>query len=94
MICTVCNGRKTTKYTVQEYGSKEPPVEHEMECTVCYGTGVITLEVYKYLEWEKAQWCKCKDSNSGSFYVPDNTDDRCDKHHWRCNTCKLITQIG
>jgi hypothetical protein len=37
--------------------------------------------------------CKCE-SPTDSYYVPDNESDECQKHHWRCEVCNKITQIG
>jgi hypothetical protein len=60
----------------------------------------VDIEIYGSLEnakKEKAKeeklWCKCEGEHD-SYYVPDNQDRRCSKHHYRCNHCKKITQIG
>ena len=61
----------------------------------------VDIELFGSLESAKEAkaemdklWCKCKDSNHGAYYVPDNQHPECDKHHWRCNSCKKIVQIG
>jgi len=61
----------------------------------------VDIEIYGSLEnakKEKAKeeklWCKCKDSHHGAYYVPDGQNRQCHKHHWRCNQCKKIVQIG
>lgn len=38
-------------------------------------------------------WCSC-DNSSGASYVDDNVSKKCRKHHWTCNDCHKIVQIG
>ncbi len=49
-------------------------------------------------EAEKHLWCTCpEDSDHNSSYHPDvraNDGTRLEKHHWTCNHCNKITQIG
>ena len=61
----------------------------------------VDIEIYGSLENAKKEkekeeklWCKCKDSSHGAYYVPDGQNRQCHKHHWRCNHCKKIVQIG
>jgi hypothetical protein len=44
----------------------------------------------KSMEDEKKLWCNCS-NKTDSYYVADTKKM---KHHWRCKTCKKITQIG
>lgn len=41
-------------------------------------------------EMESLDWCECKDS-SGAYYVDDTKEM---KHHWCCEDCNKIVQIG
>lgn len=45
-------------------------------------------------EREAKLWCKCDNDEYGSRYINDNVSKVCDKHHWVCNKCNKITQIG
>lgn len=38
---------------------------------------------------ESVEWCEC--DHEGSHYVSDTPEM---KHHWRCNHCNKVTQIG
>lgn len=42
-----------------------------------------------------SEWCECVDSSDDVFYMPDFSC-RCgvDKHHFHCESCLRITQIG
>lgn len=60
----------------------------------CNGTGQITKEQKSAIDFEKNMWCKCGHEN-GSHYVPDNSKRGViSKHHYVCNDCGKITQIG
>ena len=38
-------------------------------------------------------WCQCDDHHDVTFH-DDGENDECYKHHYRCEACKKITQIG
>lgn len=44
-------------------------------------------------EEEDEFWCTCK-QDYGTYYVPDNMNRECSKHHYRCVYCHKVTQIG
>lgn len=48
------------------------------------------------IEYESdPHWCLCPgDGLPDSYYVPDGQNPDCSKHHYRCNQCHSITQIG
>lgn len=42
-------------------------------------------------------WCRCNDGEpdfDNVYYVPDYKDPRCTKHHYRCEKCDKLVQIG
>lgn len=41
----------------------------------------------------KENGCHCEE-DYGTYYVPDGEDPICPKHHYRCNHCHKIVQIG
>lgn len=100
--CPCCKGKKTqtVKAFVVDgkgpvkgkfgYGYWEKPVI--MDCHVCGGVGSITKEKQKAIDEEKKLWCKCG-AKHGSAYVPDGCGV-IHKHHYICNDCQKITQIG
>lgn len=47
-------------------------------------------EVSKF--WKK-YGCHCN-QDCGTYYVPDGRSKICPKHHYRCNHCRKIVQIG
>jgi len=38
-------------------------------------------------------WCKCQESYT-AYYVPDGVNAEISNHHWRCNNCHKVVQIG
>lgn len=46
-----------------------------------------------YNAWNSKVSCNCENSTN-SYYVPDNVNEECAKHHYRCVDCNKITQIG
>lgn len=50
-------------------------------------------EMDDYKAWNDKVSCKCE-SMTNSYYVADNVNEECSKHHYRCEECHKITQIG
>jgi len=50
-------------------------------------------EQAEYKTWWNEVKCNCDDSTDAR-YIPDGEDDRCEKHHWKCNDCNGIVQVG
>ena len=50
-------------------------------------------EMKEQEEWNEKVSCHCK-KDHGSYFVPDNKNKECMKHHYRCRKCDKITQIG
>jgi hypothetical protein len=43
----------------------------------------------------RSDWCKCPDGITDSFYLPDGVCECGEwKHHYHCERCKGITQVG
>ena len=62
----------------------------------------FTME-YTAEEWEKQQatrkamkkvWCQCKDEGETRFFDDGECNCGVHKHHWHCENCGKITQIG
>jgi len=91
--CPNCKGTGKVEITVRNWGDPKPTQVTILNCYDCDGTGEVDqaeLEAYNY---EKNMWCKCKKS-PGSHYVKDNVHARVTKHHWRCDDCNKVTQVG
>jgi len=67
-----------------------------INCIVCGGSGTISDEKKQNMDEENAGWCTCKESEkAGSHYIDDNTPGAFyEKHHWICNSCGKVTQVG
>lgn len=93
--CPTCQGTKKQTLRVTEIAArsltKKEPVE--INCVICRGTGEVTQETVQALEDAKEMWCECK-GNQGAHYIPDGRSKQVRKHHWRCNKCGKVTQIG
>ena len=93
--CPTCNGTKKqtviAKMLTDKGWSDQPPVV--MDCFNCKGKGFLTEQEVADKEAQDNLWCKCED-DKGSTYVDDNVSEICDKHHWVCNGCGKVTQVG
>lgn len=88
--CQACNGSGKMKVTVRSATDKTVV---DMPCLDCNGSGKSSLSPAKQREKKeafKALWCRCA-ASSGSIYVPDTPTS---KHHWVCQDCEKVTQIG
>jgi len=89
--CPTCNGKKVIHVELNDYNEKTKKLI-EMNCIDCQGHGTVSKDQYDNLMKQKHIWCLCFNS-SGSTYVEDNVGI-VSKHHWLCNDCHKVTQIG
>jgi hypothetical protein len=90
--CTVCDNGKIT-ITIKETGKSDQ--KWITDCMECEGTGEITKEQAADIEREKNMWCKCgKSDDAGVTYYNDGEHSELYKHHYRCNACGKVVQIG
>jgi len=90
--CPQCKGDGKITLTVKHLFSDEPDEISKIDCPTCDGNGTVDDETLQLFYYEKSLWCTCGNKN-GSYYVPDGKGV-IDKHHWLCNDCNKITQIG
>lgn len=91
--CPQCNGAKTVNISV--HSSEEKPTYFPMSCPSCDGQGVISDEQLAEIKAEQDMWCSCGNPSQNAYYVPDNTPHgKVRKHHYCCNDCHKIVQIG
>lgn len=96
ITCPTCKGKKTQTIIAQLFTDKglipQPPVD--IDCMNCEGTGVVdSVKQKQREEAEDAFWCKCEDDHGVTFY-DDGEGDACHKHHYCCNKCGKVVQVG
>jgi hypothetical protein len=90
--CTHCKYGKVT-VTISYFGSNKTDTQSTWTCTDCKGTGKIDKKEHEFQEKTCNIWCECEDDTE-SYFVDNGEDSECFKHHWRCDECDKITQIG
>ena len=90
--CPKCTDGKIT-VTFCEDGKE--PVKSDIKCVHCNGSSIISeLKLFE-LEEEENMWCKCENKSGQVTYHEDDEDGAAVlKHHWTCNDCGKIKQIG
>ena len=95
--CPACTGGRITitgRMLTTEGWKDNPPID--IDCITCDGSGTIGEEHRRQLDEEQDAWhnsdiCQEEDAH----YVPDNTPGALiSKHHWVCNECRKIVQVG
>lgn len=100
VTCTACKGKGTYPLVAKMYDGGTvkdmPPVD--MPCDPCEGKGVITKERKLHLEAKekafKEFWCQCGNPSGESTFFDDGEGSMCNKHHYICNDCHKVTQVG
>lgn len=97
--CDSCDGTGKYDCIAQLYNpathSFEPQPPVRMNCQMCQGSGKIDpIVIAARKEASEAFWCSCTD-RSGVTYHSDNTPGAmCAKHHYICNDCDKVAQVG
>ena len=101
IICQTCKGTGQINLNICSFGEPKSSSLTQMDCRVCHGLGKFKLceedgqERWFLSEIERNMWCKCTDQFIKSTYSGNNECAGCiSKHHYHCNKCNLITQIG
>lgn len=92
MKCQTCkNGKMTIR--VQNFGEAETSME--IGCIDCDGAGEITETKATALAAMRKRiaemWCKCGNPSTHCTYHDDAPGS---KHHWTCDDCGQVTQVG
>jgi len=92
MKCPQCKGSKTLNVAISEKGKEDNTLE--VPCPTCEGSGQVTKEEAD--SWNDAMnlWCSCGNPSKNTQYIPDNVSSVCNKHHWVCDDCGKIVQVG
>lgn len=83
--CPTCKGTKKVTITVHEAGKVS---KMDLTCVVCHGQGKVTKQAKKAMD---DFWCKCGNPSGQSNFHDDSFGV---KHHYTCNDCGKVTQVG
>lgn len=75
-------------YTVESPG--KPTEHHTMRCVTCDGAGTIEKSLADAME---DFWCRCGNP-SGDVTLHGEGSAICGKHHYTCDDCGRIVQVG
>lgn len=89
MECAVCKGSGKITYVVAT--GKGDGEMFEMGCVWCDRTGQMTESQCRSYVAAQEMWCRCGNPSGNSTYHPDEPGS---KHHWTCDDCGKVTQIG
>lgn len=87
VLCPVCKDGKLT-ITVTGEGKTS---ELEINCVHCNGQGTMTWAQRDAYDRMVAMWCRCGNS-SGQVTFHDDAPGS--KHHWTCDDCGKVVQVG
>ena len=90
--CLPCKGTGKMTINVSEYG-KPGTNAVQIDCIHCQGTGEISEEKLQSIKDFRKKWCRGK-KDYGVYFVDDGENKEIEKHHYRCNHCKKVVQIG
>lgn len=94
MNCPTCKGKGTVTVKVHSNFATEN-TSFEMDCHVCGGSGEVTEAQLKAHKAAMAMWCRCGNpSGQTQFFDDGENPSVCNKHHWVCEDCGKVTQVG
>lgn len=106
ITCPTCEGNGKFPCRAQVLTEKgwgyDPPMDKPplmLDCHLCDGKGLISQERHQAMLEQSKIWCNCEESSGVSYHEDDNSQIygngvTCSKHHYSCNDCGLIVQIG
>ena len=92
-VCRCCKGSKIQHLTVMIGAPGKPDGTSTMDvpCVWCGGTGEMTPRQLAIYVGGLEIWCRCG-NHSGQVTFHDDTPNS--KHHWTCDDCGKVMQIG
>lgn len=91
--CPTCCGSGIQTITVQTFGESVKD-SFETACFDCDGDGQVTRQKILEIHTQNNIWCRCKKSYSTVFMDDGECDCGIHKHHYHCECCNKVTQIG
>ena len=88
--CPKCKGSGKLDVEVVEAGTSRMI---KLECVYCDGVGRLSDKALEALKAEDAMWCRCGRSTAPTFY-DDGQHPEIHTHHYRCEFCDHVVQIG
>lgn len=79
------------RITVTVNNGVDEPAQLEMDCPYCDGKGEVSDKKLAAIEAVSKIWCLCGNPSQQCTYHPDEPGL---KHHWTCDDCGKVTQIG
>ena len=72
----------------------KPESSFEMKCVICGGDGHLTDKQLSDYKAEMDLWCQCGNPSEDVTFYDDGQGSACHKHHYCCNNCGKVLQIG
>lgn len=101
VTCPSCEGSKVITMTMGSVlknpiaGREESePKSTTIKCVTCNGTGKVSPAMAQMLQEEMAMWCQCDNPSEQADFYDDGEHPELHKHHYRCQNCKGVVQIG
>lgn len=88
--CPKCKGTGKLKCHVSENGKQ---FDVELNCVYCNASGTVSAEELAQIRFEENMWCRCGKSEAPIFF-DDGQHPEVAKHHYRCEHCSHVVQIG
>ena len=93
--CKDCKGTGKVNITVNWIGGEDDGKSDssDITCVDCNGKGELTEAEAKAIKDHEDDWCDCDEEYDVDFFEDGEHPD-CHKHHYRCQNCGGIYQIG
>jgi len=93
VTCPKCEGNKVLSITPQmfENGKFVSLKTVVIDCVFCNGKGKVSKALIRA---EENFWCKCGNPSGESTFHDEGEGPEISKHHYRCNDCHKVTQVG
>lgn len=94
--CLVCNGRGVIEVTgvMVEAGVSRPLDPVELTCVWCNGSKVMTPAQVAEHRWYVEAWCRCGNPSGNTRFYENGEDPTFYTHHWNCEDCGKLVQVG
>lgn len=91
MKCPNCNGVGKVDVHIVENGKES---RMTLDCHTCDGQKQVSEAVVQKIQEQWAMWCDCTPPSEELDFYDDGVRTDCRKHHWRCQKCQKIVQVG
>jgi hypothetical protein len=88
MQCPQCKAKGVITITIH---TGDAVTKQEMKCPLCGGKRAVIKSTAQAYFQEVDSWCNCGNPSGHAVYHPDHGKV---KHHYDCNDCGKLLQIG